>query len=68
MNNRCSVDPAFSHNLMSSEKNVRSVFENDPNITFSQGVELIGISEDADSVTISFKDDIGKVRTSKVLN
>jgi len=53
---------------MSSEKNVRSVFENDPNITFSQGVELIGISEDADSVTISFKDDIGKVRTSKVLN
>jgi 2-polyprenyl-6-methoxyphenol hydroxylase-like FAD-dependent oxidoreductase len=47
-----------------TEKNVRSVFENDPNITLKQGVELVGISEDADSVTITYKDD--KEHQSKV--
>jgi 2-polyprenyl-6-methoxyphenol hydroxylase-like FAD-dependent oxidoreductase len=50
-----------------TEKNVRSVFENDPNITLKQGVELVGISEDAESVTITYKDEEGKEYQSKVL-
>ena len=49
-----------------TEKNVRSVFENDPNITLKQGVELVGRSEDAESVTITYKDDEGKEHQSKV--
>jgi hypothetical protein len=53
-------------NVLISEKNIRSAFENDPHITFWQGLEVIGIEEDADFVTISFKDGQGKQGTSKV--
>jgi hypothetical protein len=49
-----------------TEKNVRSVFENDLNITLKQGVELINISEDAESVTITYKDEDGKEHLSRV--
>jgi hypothetical protein len=50
-----------------TEKNVRSVFENDPNVTLKEGVELVKISEDAESVIITYKDEAGKEHLSKVL-
>jgi len=49
-----------------TERNVRSVFENDPNVTLKQGVELVNISENAESVTITYKDESGDERLSKV--
>ena len=64
-NNQCSVLP-IARQLI-TEKNVRSVFENDPNVTLKQGVELVKISEDAESVTITYKDEAGKEHLSKVL-
>jgi len=63
-NSLCSVCP-ISHQLM-TERNVRSVFENDPNVTLKQGVELVNISENAESVTITYKDESGDERLSKV--
>jgi 2-polyprenyl-6-methoxyphenol hydroxylase-like FAD-dependent oxidoreductase len=49
------------------EKTIRSVFENDPNITFKQGVELVGITEDTDAVTITYHDESGVKQCSKVI-
>jgi 2-polyprenyl-6-methoxyphenol hydroxylase-like FAD-dependent oxidoreductase len=43
-----------------SEKNIRSVFEKDPNVTFKEGIELTGISETQDEVTVKVKDEDGK--------
>jgi 2-polyprenyl-6-methoxyphenol hydroxylase-like FAD-dependent oxidoreductase len=43
------------------------VFENDPNVTFTQGVTLTNITEDTDSVTITYEDDTGTKKSSKVL-
>jgi 2-polyprenyl-6-methoxyphenol hydroxylase-like FAD-dependent oxidoreductase len=65
MNNLCSVQ-LISTQLM-TEKNIRSVFENDPNVTFTQGVTLIDIMEDADSVTITYQDESGTRKSSKVI-
>jgi 2-polyprenyl-6-methoxyphenol hydroxylase-like FAD-dependent oxidoreductase len=48
------------------EKNIRGVFSDDPNITFEQGVELINITEDSDTVTITYKFDSGKATTANV--
>ena len=49
-----------------TEKNIRSVFENDPNVTFTQGITLIDITEDADSVMITYQDESGTKHSSKV--
>jgi hypothetical protein len=65
MNNLCSVH-LISTPLM-TEKNIRSVFENDPNVTFTEGVTLIDITEDIDSVTISYQDESGTKNSSKVI-
>jgi 2-polyprenyl-6-methoxyphenol hydroxylase-like FAD-dependent oxidoreductase len=43
-----------------SEKNIRSVFEKDPNVTFKEGIELTGISETKEEVTVKGKDEDGK--------
>jgi 2-polyprenyl-6-methoxyphenol hydroxylase-like FAD-dependent oxidoreductase len=49
-----------------TEKNVRSVFENDPNVTLKEGVELVNISEDPESVTITYRDESEKEHLSRV--
>ena len=48
-----------------SEKNIRSAFESDPNIVFRQGVEVAGITENADTVAITYKDENGKETINK---
>jgi hypothetical protein len=65
MNNQCLVQLISTHLI--SEKHIRSMFENEPNVTFTQGVTLTNITEDADSVTITYEDDTGTKKSSKVL-
>jgi hypothetical protein len=66
MNNQCWV---FVYLLeLRIEKNIRSVFESNPNVTFKQGVELVNIEEDAENVTITYQDENGINYTNKVNN
>jgi hypothetical protein len=51
---------------LTAEKHVRNTFENDPNITFKQGMKLTGITENSKSVTITYQNESGTNHSSKV--
>jgi hypothetical protein len=52
--------------MLMLEKSVRSAFAEDSNITFKEGMELVGIEEDHQMVTVSYQDEVGGKHASTV--